>query len=70
MLFLIELDHVKSGDLPTREMAGTFIEQIILPTLIRTEELVKEKKILAGGPVIWPQRVAVHYRSRLASGGR
>jgi hypothetical protein len=51
MLFLIELDHVKSGGLPTREAARSFIEQIIFPTLTRAEQLVKERKILAGGPV-------------------
>ena len=49
MLFLVELDHVKSGDLPTQEIARPFIEQIILPTLARIEELVSEKKTVAGG---------------------
>jgi len=49
MLFLVELDHVKSSDLPTPEAAREFIEQIILPTLARAEELVAEKRIVAGG---------------------
>ena len=49
MLFLVELDHVKSGDLPTPEIARSFIEKIILPTLARAEQLVAEKKIVAGG---------------------
>jgi hypothetical protein len=50
MLFLVELDHVKPGTVPGPEEGRTFIEQIILPTLARAEELVKQKKILAGGP--------------------
>jgi len=49
MLFLVELDHVKSGGLSTAEQASTFIQQIILPTLSRMEELVAENKIIAGG---------------------
>ena len=52
MLFLIELDHVKQDTVPTPETGRTFIEQIIFPTLARAEELVKAKKILAGGPVL------------------
>jgi hypothetical protein len=52
MLFLIELDHVKQGTAPTPETGRAFIEQIIFPTLARAEELVKAKKILAGGPVL------------------
>ena len=52
MLFLIELDHVKQGTVPTPETGRAFIEQIIFPTLARAEELVKAKKILAGGPVL------------------
>jgi Muconolactone delta-isomerase len=52
MLFLIELDHVKQGTPPTPEAGRAFIEQTIFPTLARAEELVKAKKILAGGPVL------------------
>ena len=52
MLFLIELDHVKQGTPLTPEIARAFIEQTIFPTLARAEELVKAKKILAGGPVL------------------
>jgi muconolactone delta-isomerase len=52
MLFLIELDHVKQGTPLTPEIGRAFIEQTILPTLARAEELVKAKKILAGGPVL------------------
>ena len=51
MLFLVELDHVKSGLPVTAEAARAFIGQVILPTLARAEELVAEKKIVAGGPV-------------------
>jgi hypothetical protein len=51
MLFLVELDHVRTGAPPTPESGRTFIEQVIFPTLARAEQLVAEKKILAGGPV-------------------
>src|SRR5262245_44932434 len=52
ILFLVELDHVKSG-LPLPPEGGqNFIEQVILPTLARAEKLVAEKKIVAGGPVL------------------
>ena len=52
MLFLIELDHVKSGQALSREQARAFIEQVILPTLARAQQLITEKKIVAGGPVV------------------
>ena len=52
MLFLIELDHVKQGTPLTPETGRAFIEQTIFPTLARAEELVKAKKIIAGGPVL------------------
>ncbi len=52
MLYLVELDHTKSGRTLAPEAGRTFIEQIILPTLARAEQLAKEKKILAGGPVV------------------
>ncbi len=51
MLFLVELDHVKSGAPLTSEAGRAFIQQIILPTLAQAEQLVAEKKILAGGPI-------------------
>ncbi len=51
MLFFVELDHVKSGLTLTPEAGRAFIEQIIFPTLARSEQLVAERKILAGGPV-------------------
>ena len=59
MQFLVELDHVKSGQPLTPEAGRTFIEQIILPTLARAEQLVQEKKILAGGPVVG--RIALRF---------
>jgi hypothetical protein len=52
MTFLVEIDHVKSGVMPTPETGRAFIEQIILPTLSRGEQLVSERKIVAGGPVV------------------
>ena len=51
MLFLVELDHVRTGPPPTPESGRMFIEQVIFPTLARAEHLVAERKILAGGPV-------------------
>ena len=51
MVFLVELDQVKSGLTPTPEVGRMFIEQIMFPTFARAEQLIAEKKILAGGPV-------------------
>lgn len=51
MLYLVELDHVKSGIRSTPEESRSFIESVIFPTLVQAEKLVAEKKILAGGPV-------------------
>jgi muconolactone delta-isomerase len=59
MIYLIEIDHVKSGAAPTPETGREFIEQIIFPTIALAEELVAEKKILAGGPVLG--RVALRF---------
>jgi len=52
MLFLVELDYVRSGPPPAPEAGIAFIEQVILPTIARAEQLIAEKKIVAGGPVI------------------
>ena len=65
MLFLVEMDHVKSGITPTTESGRAFIEQIIFPTLARAEQLVAEKKILAGGPAVG--RVALRFIIEAAS---
>jgi hypothetical protein len=51
MQFLVEFDHVKSGAPLTPDAARSFIEQVIFPTIARAEQLVKEKKIVAGCPV-------------------
>jgi muconolactone delta-isomerase len=59
MLFLVELDHVKSGTPLTPEAGAAFIEQIILPTIARGQQLIAEKKILSGGPVLG--RVALRF---------
>src|SRR5215831_5201444 len=52
MLFLVELDYVRSGPPPAPDAGLAFIEQVILPTIARAEQLVAEKKIVAGGPVV------------------
>ena len=59
MVFLVELDHVKSGVLLTPDAGRAFIEQIIFPTLARAEQLVAEKKILAGGLIVG--RIALRF---------
>ena len=51
MLFLVELDYVRSGPPPSAEAGLAFIERVILPTIARAEQLVAEKRIVAGGPV-------------------
>jgi hypothetical protein len=52
MIYLIEIDHVKSGPPLTPETGQEFIKEIIFPTIALAEQLVAEKKILAGGPVL------------------
>jgi len=52
LLFLVELDHVKSGIPLSPEAGVSFIEQFIFPTITRAEQLVAQKKIVAGGPVV------------------
>ncbi len=51
MKFLVEIDHPKTGQPPTDEARHTFVEGFIFPTLARAEQLVREGRILAGGPV-------------------
>ena len=48
MLFLVELDHVKTTAPTTPEAGRGFIEQVILPTLARGDQLISEKKIVGG----------------------
>jgi hypothetical protein len=45
VLFPVELNHIKSGQPLTHEAGRTFIEKIILGTLVRAEGFAKEKKI-------------------------
>ncbi len=52
MVLLVEQDYVKSGSASTPDAGRAFIEQIIFPTLAHAEQLVAEKKILSGGPVV------------------
>jgi len=67
MLFLVELDHVRSGAPLSPEAVRTFIEQIIFPTIARAEQLIDEKKIVSGGPVAG--RVALRFMVEAESAG-
>jgi muconolactone delta-isomerase len=51
MKFLVEIDHVKTGQPFTAETGRSFIEDVIFPTLARAVQLVQEGRIIAGGPV-------------------
>ena len=68
MLFLVELDHVKSTVPVTPEAGRAFIERIILPTIARAEQLMAEKKILGGGPVVG--RIALRFFVEAESSGQ
>jgi hypothetical protein len=59
MYCLVEMDHVKSGAVPTKETRREFIEGIILPTLALAEQYTTEGKIVAGGPVVG--RIALRF---------
>ena len=59
MLFLVELDHVKPTTPVTPDAGQMFIEQVILPTLARGDQLVAEGRILAGGAVVG--RIALRF---------
>ncbi len=59
MKFLVELDHVKTGQPLTPETARSFIEGIIFPTIARAEQLVQEGRIVVGGPVAG--RIAIRF---------
>jgi len=59
MKFLVELDHVKTGEALTEDTARSFIEGIIFPTIARAEQLVQEGRIVAGGPVAG--RIAIRF---------
>ena len=51
MLFLVEVDHVESGNVSSPDAGRGFIEQVIFPTLTRLDQLVAEKTLVSGGPV-------------------
>lgn len=65
MLFLVEIDHVKSGLPWTPEQGQASIDRIILPTLARAEHLLDEGKIISGGPVAG--RVALRFTMEATS---
>lgn len=51
MLFLVELDYVRSGQGASPEAGRAFIERIIFPTIARAERLMADGTIVSGGPV-------------------
>src|SRR5262249_763025 len=51
MKYLVELDYHKTGQPFTQDTARILTERIIFATLARAEQLVKEGRIVAGGPV-------------------
>src|SRR5262249_45250089 len=59
MLFLVEIDHVKSSAPSTPEAGGAFIERVIFPTIARAEQLIADEKIVAGGVVVG--RIALRF---------
>ncbi len=59
MKFLVELDHLKTGQPLTQDTARSFIEGIIFPTIAKAEELIQEGRIVAGGPVAG--RIAIRF---------
>lgn len=65
MKFLVELDHPKTGLPQTDEATRVFFENLILPTLARAEQLAKEGRILAGGPVVG--RIALRFIAQVDS---
>lgn len=65
MKFLIELDHAKQTAPSTPEAGRTFIDQIIFPTLDRADQLAREGRIVAGGPVVG--RIALRFIAEVES---
>ncbi len=51
MVFLVEMDLIKSGEISDPEDGINFIEQIIQPTLEVCARWKEQNRILAGGPV-------------------
>jgi muconolactone delta-isomerase len=65
MMFLVEMDHARPAVPATPEAGRMFIEQVILPTLARGEQLIEEKKILAGGAATG--RIALRFIAQVDS---
>ncbi|MDR3604654.1 MAG: muconolactone Delta-isomerase family protein [Syntrophaceae bacterium] len=59
MKFLVELDHVKTGQPFTEDTRRSFIESIIFPTLDKAEQLAQQGLIVAGGPAVG--RIALRF---------
>ncbi len=51
MVFLVEMDLIKSGEISDPKDGINFIEQIIQPTLEVCVKWKEENRIVAGGPV-------------------
>ncbi|MGE5801911.1 MAG: muconolactone Delta-isomerase family protein [Gemmatimonadota bacterium] len=59
MLFLVEMDYATPGAALTPELGRAFVEQVILPTIARAEQLNEDGTIVAGGPVVG--RIALRF---------
>ncbi len=59
MKFLVEIDHPKTGQPFSADSARAFITNVIFPTLAQAEQLAREGRIVAGGPVAG--RVALRF---------
>ena len=51
MKFLVELDHIMTGQPLTEDAARSFIDRIISPTIAKAEQLAQQGLIVAGGAV-------------------
>ena len=67
MLFLVELDRVAPAVPLTPDAGRTFVEQIVLPTIARAEQLIADKKIVSGGAVVG--RIALRFILEVESPG-
>jgi muconolactone delta-isomerase len=65
MRFLVEIDHVASGQPRSPDASRAFIEDIIVPTLAGAEQLAHEGRIVAGGPVAG--RIALRFIADVAT---
>ncbi|HVU36102.1 MAG TPA: muconolactone Delta-isomerase family protein [Opitutaceae bacterium] len=62
---MVEIDHPKTGQPLSLEAGRAFIENVILPTLARAEQLAKQGRIIAGGPVAG--RIALRFIAEVES---